>query len=70
MTWLDRWICGLTGHRSAMLHFQQGRMALKCHDCGFESAGWQVTARPQPTRPLVHRNLLLVRRAQTARKTA
>lgn len=57
---IDRWLCGLTGHRAALRSYDQpGRVYLRC-DCGWTSAGWQVGKvqlrrviwlREQPARP-------------------
>jgi LSD1 subclass zinc finger protein len=33
--------CALHGH-DAMLHFERGRMSLRCATCGHETPGWFV----------------------------
>lgn len=55
MRWLDRLICRLTGHRGALLHFEDARLSLKCHDCGYQSQGWQLALRREKKRPKVVR---------------
>ncbi len=50
---------GLLAHR-AMLHLEDGRLRLRCADCGRKSPGWDVTAKvqrsacawPRPGRPV------------------
>ena len=37
--WLDRLLCRLRGHPGAMLVHRPDRLALKCHDCNWESPG-------------------------------
>ena len=39
--WLRRTRCGLGGH-SMMLEFEPGRLSLRCHDCGEQTAGWVI----------------------------
>ena len=36
-------VCGLHGH-DALLHFEQGRMSLRCTSCGYQTPGWDVHA--------------------------
>ena len=36
-------VCGLHGH-DALLHFEQGRISLRCTSCGYETPGWDVHA--------------------------
>jgi hypothetical protein len=33
--------CGLRGH-DTLLHFERGRICLRCSNCGYESAGWRI----------------------------
>ena len=47
VSWLDRFLCGLTRHQPTMRQAKDGRLYLRCA-CGWESPGWQVT----PLRPL------------------
>jgi hypothetical protein len=34
-------VCALSGH-DAMLHFERGRISLRCVTCGHETPGWTV----------------------------
>ena len=43
-TKLHQFVCGLHGHDS-LLHFERGRMSLKCVSCGHESPGWEIRKR-------------------------
>ena len=65
MSFLDKFFCNLTGHRLAMLQYGEGRIWLRC-DCGWESAGWTVSA------PKAQRNVLAywLRPARAERKSA
>jgi hypothetical protein len=36
-------VCGLHGH-DALLHFEQGRMSLRCTSCGYQTPGWDLHA--------------------------
>ena len=63
MSLLDRFLCGLTSHRSAMLQYGEGRIWLRC-DCGWESAGWIVNA------PKAQRNVVAWLQPERARKSA
>jgi hypothetical protein len=41
-------VCGLHGH-DPLLHFEQGRMFLRCSSCGHETPGWDTgDHRPRP----------------------
>jgi len=40
-----QFLCGLHGH-DALLHFEQGRMSLRCTSCGYETPGWDLNAAP------------------------
>lgn len=42
---IHQFFCGLTGH-NGMKHFSERRMSLVCTDCGHETAGWDLNARP------------------------
>jgi hypothetical protein len=41
VSWIRRFVCGMHGHDSLM-HFQRGRLSLKCMSCGHESPGWDL----------------------------
>jgi hypothetical protein len=34
-------VCGLHGH-DPLMHFEQGRMFLRCTSCGYETPGWST----------------------------
>jgi hypothetical protein len=34
--------CGLHGH-DALLHFETGRLSMRCTSCGYETPGWDLT---------------------------
>lgn len=34
--------CGLFGHNGAFLNFDPEKLSLKCSNCGWESAGWDL----------------------------
>jgi hypothetical protein len=49
MDWLRQTFCSMHGH-DTMLHFQQGRMSLRCVSCGHETPGWSLNeAKPTIT---------------------
>lgn len=57
-----RWtLCGFRGHDS-LRHFERNRISLKCVACGYESPGWELTARPprQIAKGDAHRHRLVV----------
>jgi hypothetical protein len=33
--------CGLHGH-DALLHFETGRLSMRCTSCGYETPGWDL----------------------------
>ena len=35
-------ICAVHGHE-LMLHYERGRICLRCIDCGHETTGWSLT---------------------------
>ena len=35
--------CGLHGH-DALLHFETGRLSMRCTSCGYETPGWDLKA--------------------------
>jgi hypothetical protein len=40
--------CGLHGH-DALLHFETGRLSMRCTSCGYETPGWDLkTAAAKP----------------------
>ena len=45
MTWsierLQQLMCGVRGHDS-VLQFERDRIALRCLNCGHQTAGWQI----------------------------
>jgi hypothetical protein len=30
-------------HSNMLMHYSPDRLCLKCHDCGYETPGWEVT---------------------------
>lgn len=38
--------CGLHGH-DALLHFETGRLSMRCTSCGYETPGWDLKAPPE-----------------------
>lgn len=48
MTRLGQLLCALRGH-DAVLHFEPGRVLLRCTSCGHDSPGW--TPAPRSPRP-------------------
>jgi len=48
-------VCGLHGH-DTLLHFDHGRMYLRCASCGHETPGWVLNEGPAETeRPNTYR---------------
>jgi hypothetical protein len=45
--WARQAFCSLHGH-DTMLHFQRGRMSLRCVTCGHETPGWSLDKVPPP----------------------
>ena len=41
--WLRRFRCGLGGH-DMLLRFEPGRLSLRCHSCGQQTPGWELTS--------------------------
>ena len=37
--------CGMHGH-DTLLHFEHGRMSLRCVSCGHETPGWELNQTP------------------------
>ncbi len=50
--------CGLHGH-DALLHFQTGRLSMRCTTCGYETPGWDLKS--ATTRPVVERKARVLR---------
>lgn len=48
MTW-RRFVCWLHRHEP-LLHMADGRIWLRCEECGYETPGWTWTARPPAPR--------------------
>jgi hypothetical protein len=46
--WVRESCCGLHGH-DLMVHFDRGRICLKCPFCGHETSGWQIQSRSKPS---------------------
>jgi hypothetical protein len=45
---VNQGLCGLVGH-NLLLHFEERRVLLQCHACGYRSPGWDVGDRqPKP----------------------
>ena len=44
---LRQFLCGLHGH-DALLHFETGRLSMRCTSCGYETPGWDLKS----TRPV------------------
>ena len=41
---LGQLLCGLRGH-DAVLHFESNRVMMRCTSCGYDTPGWEITAR-------------------------
>ncbi|HJR57961.1 MAG TPA: hypothetical protein VJ813_01125 [Vicinamibacterales bacterium] len=41
---LGQAICGLRGHDS-VLHFEDKRVMMRCTSCGYDTPGWEISAR-------------------------
>jgi hypothetical protein len=45
---IRQFVCGLHGH-DALLHFETGRLSMRCTTCGHETPGWDLkAAAPRP----------------------
>lgn len=42
---IRQFICGLHGH-DELLHFETGRLSMRCTSCGHETPGWELKAAP------------------------
>jgi hypothetical protein len=38
---IRQFTCGLHGH-DALLHFETGRLSMRCTSCGYETPGWDL----------------------------
>lgn len=38
---IRQFVCGLHGH-DALLHFETGRLSMRCTTCGYETPGWDL----------------------------
>lgn len=45
-----QFLCSLHGH-DALLHFEEGRMSMKCTSCDYETPGWDCRGLP-PASPM------------------
>lgn len=45
VTRMRQFMCGLHGH-DALLHFETGRLSMRCTSCGHETPGWDLKAPP------------------------
>lgn len=45
VTRMRHFMCGLHGH-DALLHFETGRLSMRCTSCGYETPGWDLKAGP------------------------
>jgi hypothetical protein len=43
VTRMRQMMCGLHGH-DALLHFETGRLSMRCTTCGHETPGWDLKA--------------------------
>jgi hypothetical protein len=55
---LRQFWCGLHGHDS-LLHFETGRLSMRCTSCGYESPGWDL--KTAPGRPIASSKPRVVR---------
>jgi hypothetical protein len=46
LTIVRQFFCGLHGH-DALLHFETGRLSMRCTSCGYETPGWDLKS-PKP----------------------
>lgn len=49
ITHIRQFMCGLHGH-DALLHFETGRLSMRCTSCGHETPGWEI--KPSAARPV------------------
>jgi hypothetical protein len=43
-----QFLCGLHGH-DALLHFETGRLSMRCTSCGYQTPGWDLKSPPAGT---------------------
>ena len=55
---IRQFVCGLHGH-DALLHFETGRLSMRCTSCGHETPGWEI--KPSASRPVVERKARVLR---------
>lgn len=53
-----QFICSLHGH-DALLHFEQGRMSMRCTSCEYETPGWDLKGVPARTEDVPRRVMRL-----------
>jgi hypothetical protein len=53
---IRQFVCGLHGH-DALLHFETGRLSMRCTSCGHETPGWEI----KPARPVVRSKARVLR---------
>jgi hypothetical protein len=44
---IQQFVCGLHGH-DALLHFETGRLSMRCTSCGHETPGWDLKIAASP----------------------
>ena len=59
MSWLDRLICGFTGHRTLFYTYAPDRLSVTCVECGYESHG--IAIGPERQSKPAWKNLSIVR---------
>lgn len=42
---IRQFVCGLHGH-DALLHFETGRLSMRCTSCGYQTPGWDLKSAP------------------------
>ena len=42
---MRQFACGLHGH-DALLHFETGRLSMRCTSCGYQTPGWDLKSAP------------------------
>jgi hypothetical protein len=45
---LRQFVCGLHGH-DALLHFETGRLSMRCTSCGYQTPGWDLKTAQGPS---------------------
>lgn len=49
----EQFLCKFKNHPGMMRQSKNGRLFLRCADCGWESTGWQVTPQTRPARRII-----------------